>query len=63
MCVVNWVSPLAVKLYCVPTENGVATSRNPTKYAWFANPAPSIWIGVPPVSGANCVPEVGPPVT
>ena len=31
--VVSFVSPVAVKLYCVPNENGVATSANDTNSA------------------------------
>src|SRR5262245_50739784 len=60
--VVNLVSFATVKLYCVPNENGDATSLNSTPRVWFANPEPSIAIGVPPVSGPAAVPAVGPAV-
>jgi hypothetical protein len=60
--VVRSVLLLALKLYCVPVENGDAASWNSTRLVWFAKPEPVMSIGVPPVSGAAGVPAVLPAV-
>ena len=52
----------AVKLYCVPSENGPSASTNTSPTTWSAKPSPVTSIGVPPVSGPAGSPAVGPAV-